>query len=144
MTDLPAWLPIAWAELGVTETAGAKSTARVLEYHKATGLSAADDETAWCGSFVAWVMQKAGVAYGRNNAARARSWETWGHAIDKPQIGCIAVLWRGSKTAATGHVGIVVGWDNGGNVYLLGGNQGNAVSVQRFNIAERVLSFRMA
>jgi len=69
----------------------------------------------------------------------ARSVETWGQ-MSGPDVGAVAVLWRGSPGAATGHVGFLLGHGSG-RVILLGGNQGNAVSVTTYP-EDRVVCYR--
>lgn len=66
-----------------------------------------------------------------------------GAQTSEPKQGDIVVLWRGSRDAATGHVGFFSGFDAAGNVLILGGNQDNKVSVEAFE-RNRVLSFRRA
>lgn len=138
------WLPIARRELGTREIRGTEHNPRVLEYHATTGLSADDDETPWCSSFVNWCIEEAGLK--GTNSARARSWETWGVEIDEPVEGCIAVLWRGSPDSRKGHVAFYVGpgpGRSGSSVHLLGGNQANAVKISAYP-SERVITYRMA
>lgn len=124
--------------VGVKEIRGAGlHNARILEYHGATGLGASDDETPWCSSFVNWCLRTAQVV--GTNSASARSFMLWGkRALPKP--GCIAVLWRGHRDSSSGHVGFYLGGADG-RVFLLGGNQGDAVSVAPFP-ASRVLDYR--
>jgi lysozyme family protein len=57
-----------------------------------------------------------------------------------PRLGCLAVLWRGDPTGPEGHVGFFLGADASG-VHLLGGNQGDRVSVEVFPRG-RVLGYR--
>lgn len=109
---------------------------RIVEYHATTG-QPGDDEIPWCSSFVNWCVQQAGGK--GTGSARARSWLGWGRP-DAPRPGTICVLWRGSPTSATGHVGFLLDHDEYG-VYLLGGNQGNRVSVRRYPKSQ-VLSYR--
>ena len=135
--EVPAWMEVAIAESGQREIPGPRHNERILEYHRWTSLQASDDETPWCSAFVNWCMGKAGFA-GTNSAA-ARSWLTWGQRIE-PRYGCIAVLWRGSPASAQGHVGFYVGEDDG-YISLLGGNQGDRVSIAKFP-KTRVLAFR--
>lgn len=130
------WLVIARKELGQKEIAGEQDNQRILEYHKATALKASDDETPWCSAFVNWVMQQVGVEGTRS--AAARSWLTWGKEIKEPKAGCIAVLRRGSGWK--GHVGFVVGCHDD-TIALLGGNQGDAVSVAWYPTS-KVLGYR--
>jgi uncharacterized protein (TIGR02594 family) len=70
-----------------------------------------------------------------------RSWLNYGKPLSKPVLGCIVVFWRGSKTGWSGHVGLVVGLDKAGNLMVLGGNQGDMVSIKPFG-KERVLGYR--
>lgn len=134
----PAWLPIAFGELGQRELAGAAHNARIIAYHATTTLKATSDEVAWCSAFLNWVMRQAGKS-GTGSAA-ARSWLKWGVTLPSPRLAAVAVLWRGDPASDQGHVGIVVGFDRD-HVWLLGGNQGDAVTVARFPRGQ-VLGFR--
>ena len=120
----PPWLAVAKREQGQTEIAGEKDNPRIVEYHAATSLKASDDETAWCSAFVNWVMLAAGQR--GTGRADARSWLEWGVEFKIPAYGCVVVLKRG--TGWQGHVGFFVGRRDG-LVGILGGNQGDAVSV---------------
>ena len=135
----PRWMEIANGELGQTEIAGPEDNPRIVAYHQATSLRAQDDETPWCASFVNWALRQAGLP--ATNSAAARSFEHWGRALDEPPLGCVVVLWRGSRSAPTGHVGFYAGEANDGGVLLLGGNQGNQVSVRSYP-RDRVLGYR--
>jgi uncharacterized protein (TIGR02594 family) len=135
--ELPKWMLIALAELGVTEEPGEKNNPRVLEYHGATSLKSTADDIPWCSAFLCWVMECARVASTRS--AAARSWADWGNAIQRPKFGAIAVLERG-KHAWQGHVGLYLDSD-ATKVYVLGGNQGDRVSVQSF-LKTQVISYR--
>ena len=131
---------IAYAELGVKETPGSENNSRILEYHSATKLKASDDMTPWCSAFVNWVCLQLGAP--KTNGANARSWLDWGEAIETPDVGDIVILNRGAD-AWTGHVGFVAEapkhYDF--NIKVLGGNQGDAVSVATYSKA-RVLGYR--
>lgn len=131
------WIEFAVGELGVTEAPGEADNPRIVEYHAATSLHSKDDETPWCSAFANWCMWKAGIE-GTKSAA-ARSWLRWGDRVE-PRFGCVVILWRGAPTSEQGHVGFYVKEDDS-NVYLLGGNQGDAVSVARYP-KTRVLGFR--
>ena len=100
-----------------------RSNPRVNEYLRTVGLS--DDETPWCSAFVNWCMGQAGMAgTGRGNA---RSWLHWGTPIADCRLGAVAVFRRG-QDRSRGHVAFYVG-DAGGQLLVLGGNQGNRVCV---------------
>lgn len=136
------WLQAAIAEIGVKEIAGAKHNPRVLEYGKAVSLSVTTDEVPWCSNFVSWCLWKAGI--GSTRSARARSYEAWGVSVRAaPAPGAIAVFWRGeSRSSGQGHVGFYMGGDPaGGRIAVLGGNQGDAVSLKVYATA-RLLDLR--
>lgn len=131
------WMTIAEREIGTKEIRGAKHNPRVIEYHAATDYSASDDETAWCASFVNWVLEQADMKGTRSPAAR--SFSSWG-VESKLQKGAVVVLKRGNSSWQ-GHVGFVDHWDES-YVYVLGGNQSNAVNVQSFP-RSKVIAVRM-
>jgi uncharacterized protein (TIGR02594 family) len=125
----PRWLALAWADLGVAETPGARHTERVLRYYADVGHpEIADDETAWCAAFAGSCLERAGIASTRS--LMARSYLAWGEPLDGFRHGAVAVL---SRTAdpALGHVGFLVG-ETEGHVVLLGGNQSDAITVEAF------------
>lgn len=138
--SLPAWLAIAEKELGISEKIGSAHNPRILEYHKATSLMATTDETPWCSAFANWVMRQVGIQ-GTTSAA-ARSWLKWGAELDSkhPAFGCIVVLSRGNNPAQ-GHVGFYCGSTTPDTIRVLGGNQGDKVSIVNFK-KTGVLSYR--
>jgi uncharacterized protein (TIGR02594 family) len=65
----------------------------------------------------------------------------WGGvSLNFPVYGCVVVLWRGSREGVLGHVGFFVGMQDQ-NLLLLGGNQGNEVSIRPYP-KQRVLGLR--
>lgn len=54
-------------------------------------------------------------------SALARSWLEWGESLDRPQLGCVAVLHRGDPQDWRGQVGFFLRADHE-HVFLLGGN----------------------
>lgn len=120
------WYTIAKGELGQREIKGAKHNPRIVEYHQTTTLKGSTDEIPWCSSFVNWCMAKAG--YRGTRSAAARSWGEWGQRITSPIPGCIVVMTR----KGGGHVGFYHGQDSYG-LHILGGNQGDAVTVAKFD-----------
>jgi uncharacterized protein (TIGR02594 family) len=126
------WMLTASGELGQTEIHGKRANPQIMRYFSASRFWGKDDsgaENAWCASFVAWVMKQHGyepVAH----AYRALSWMSFGKAIDKPVMGSIAIKKRGR---GGGHVGFVVGQSSTGKyLFILGGNQGDSVSIARY------------
>jgi uncharacterized protein (TIGR02594 family) len=140
MTTLEKFLLKALAEYGTYEFSGAKHNSRILEYHATTTLKATTDEIAWCSSFVNWVVQGCGLV--PTESAAARSWMYWGKATEKPVFGCIVVLDRRSKdNPNAAHVGFFIR-ELGVNIFVLGGNQGNSVSIYVYP-KSRVLGYRV-
>lgn len=139
---LPPWLTFAVHELfkGVKEIRGGENP-RILFYHEHTKLKATEDEVPWCSAFANACMYNSGFA-GTYSAA-ARSWVEWGEQVTEYSdewMGCLAVLWRGSPDSWQGHVGFVVNMDDK-FVWLLGGNQKDAVTVSRYP-RNQILSLR--
>lgn len=124
-------IDIAYQELErqVHEFPGAAVNPRIaLYYNSLDGSSPNDDDVAWCSYFVNFCFTKAG----RNGTgkANARSWLAWGSPVTgAPQRGDIAVFWRVKKDSWQGHVGFFVGM-SGDKLLILGGNQGDAVSIR--------------
>jgi uncharacterized protein (TIGR02594 family) len=134
----PAWLQAAWAELGVREIPGDANAPEILRYFRDAGDDDVKAETTpWCAAFVGAMLKRAGIA--GTGSLLARSYIEWGTALDEARLGAIAVFSRGDDPT-TGHVGFVLG-EADGKLYLLGGNQGDAVSVAAFD-ASRLLGLR--
>ena len=135
----PAWMAEARALVGLKEIVGSKHEPRIVQFFADAGHPwVKDDETAWCAAFVNAMLKRAGID-GTGSLA-ARSFLQWGEKLDKPRVGCIAVFWRGSKNSWQGHVGFYVG-EEGSNILVLGGNQGNAVSIAKYP-KSRLLGYR--
>jgi uncharacterized protein (TIGR02594 family) len=132
----PKWLTRARAFVGLKEVPGKATAPLISKWLVMLKAWWRDDETPWCGVFVAAVMRLEGFdpppAW-----YRARAWLDWGSTIREPALGCIAIFARGGA----GHVGFVVGNDEAGRLMVLGGNQGNAVSIAPFD-RSRVLGYR--
>lgn len=136
---MPAWLDVAEQELGQCEIAGEQDNPRILEYYAKAGFpEIKHDETAWCAAFANFCLAESGLP--TTGSLMARSFLGYGKKIAQPEKGCIVVLKRG-KDPSQGHVGF---WshEKDGRVFLLGGNQGDKVSVASFSKAN-VLDYRM-
>jgi len=140
--NAPRWLQVLLAEHGVKETPGPKSTPRIDLYHAATsgGVPPQGDETSWCSSACCFAMEQSHVRSTRSKAAI--SWLTWGVGIQVPRLGCVTVLHREDpRNPNAAHVALWLA-TIGDRVVLLGGNQGNAVSIVPY-AAARVMAFRV-
>lgn len=129
------------AHLGVQEWPGATDNPQVMEFFKEAGASwVQHDETPWCAAFVGAVLAESGLqGTGRLNA---RSYTEWGVPVTMrdAQPGDVVVLWRKHPDAAEGHVAFFASM-SGDRVTLLGGNQGDKVSLAEFPTS-RIIAIR--
>jgi uncharacterized protein (TIGR02594 family) len=130
MTE-PLWLKLARDNIGVREIPGPKHSTVILRWLERLGSWIREDETPWCGTFVAAMLQEAGQPV-ITHYKRARAWAEYGARLQVQVLspGAIMVFWRGSPTGPFGHVGFYVGED-ATHYHILGGNQSNEVNIQR-------------
>ena len=101
------------------------------------------DEVPWCSSFVnavAWML-----TLPRSGSAAARSWLAVGLPVESlPQavVGFDVVVFKRGTNPALGHVGFYGGHTDT-QVFCLGGNQGNAVSLAAFPVRDLVAIRRL-
>ena len=138
------WVAVGRSKIGTFEIKGAKHNPVIVAMwelaFQATNqkLWIKDDETAWCGGFAAYCLAKANLSkHIPKDFYRAKAWAEAGTSLNKPAYGCIVVFARNGG----GHVGIVVGKDQKGNIMVLGGNQSDAVNIKPFAV-DRVLAYR--
>jgi uncharacterized protein (TIGR02594 family) len=145
MTE-PAWLRAARSQIGMREIRGPQHSPGVMGMVARAkgwlGITVRDDETAWCGTFVAACLATAGFTPPKGAiGARAKWWASWGidvsSASTRPPLGALAVFGRDGG----GHVGFVTAVYPDGDLDILGGNQGNAVNIRRFP-RERLIAVR--
>jgi uncharacterized protein (TIGR02594 family) len=159
---MSTWLPIDVAAeyLGRKEVIGPKSDPAILAMLQLDNKWPTDDATPWCSAFVSWCAYHAG--YERSTSLRARSWigvghEEWtagsGFAFDfsNLMVGDVLIFSRGRWSPgpevikAPGHVAFFTGkWGTVGDdvgMDVLGGNQGNKVSIKTYR-ASRLLAVR--
>lgn len=137
----PIWIATAKRFIGLKEIPGPKHNPIIVEWAKDVSSGAvADDETAWCGTFVGAMLSECNLPLPKNPLS-ARGYLSLSKVLDKPAVGCIVVFWRDSPKGWTGHVGFVLGKDKSGRLMVLSGNQGNAVTVAPYT-TERLLGYR--
>ena len=126
-----------WAGTGVSEGTAA-GLAKVREYFAATDSGITRMEP-WCGGFVAFCLQNAGVQPVAGGA-RAANWKKWGTVSllggnpDVPK-GAVVVLTPTPGSQRSGHVGFFsrfLSVDEKPRVELLGGNQSDTVQLSVF------------
>ena len=124
------WMPYARTLIGVREVPGKGNSATIMAWAKKLGakilgITYAADAVPWCGLFAAHVMDHVDIAP-PPIAVRASAWSAWGRKLLSPRPGCILTFTR----EGGGHVGFYVGEDDT-HFHVLGGNQGDAVSITR-------------
>lgn len=121
-------LATALAEVGTIDRDRGNISPRVLEYLTAASLVAHDGRPPyWGGAFLAWCAIKSGMVppVGAGNPA---AWGEWASPLSDPIPGSVVVL-TGSRVGSS-HVAIVVR-RHAGRIYVVGGDHGGAVNIQR-------------
>lgn len=144
LRGLPRTISLAIAELGVKEVVGKGSNKTIIGWRDELNLAGAkvegysDDDIPWCGLFTAIVAfrRMKNPAEVVKNPLWARNWVRYGVKPAKPGLGDILVFERGSG----GHVGFYVAEDATA-YHVIGGNQGNKVSITRV-AKNRCIAFR--
>ena len=131
-----AWLLEAKKHIGLKETVGANHNPVIQAWLKDLGAWWKDDETPWCGVFVAHCLKTAGRDIPKN-WFRAKEYENYGLKLKQPAYGCIATFTR----EGGGHVGFVVGETEDGQLLIQSGNQSNGVNIRAFP-KSRATSYR--
>ena len=132
--ELP-WIAEARKHIGLSEIPGKNHNPVIRNWLISLKAWWQDDETPWCGTFAAHCCRQGGRDVPQH-WYRARAWADAGTRLSRPVYGCLAVFSR----EGGGHVGFVVGQDGNGNLLVLGGNQGNKVSIAAFP-RSRVLAY---
>ena len=136
--NAPKVLVEAFKLIGIKELLGKDNNPKIIAWAKELGLEKTyvADEIPWCGLFIAYVCHKANKEVVKN-PLWARNWSKWGTKQDTAMLGDILVFERGANS---GHVGIYVGEDKTA-YHVLGGNQGDAVSIVRI-LKKRCIAIR--
>lgn len=139
---------IAERYIGTKEVFGKIDNPLILAMLKLDNDWPKNDETPWCSGFMNWICWHLRVA--RSKSLMARSWLNVGYAIDLEDATPgwdVVILKRGSGKQpgpnvinAPGHVGFFAGVE-GNKVLLLGGNQGDSVSISGY-AKSRILGVR--
>lgn len=136
-TELQKVYKTACAEIGTMEIIGPKHNHRIIAYHSSTTLAASQDEVPWCASFVCWCLEQNGIK--STKSAAAKSYLLWGERCEQAEQGCVVVASRGEgkfHVAFFSHAS-----DDGGTIYLLGGNQNNSVNISGYPLT-KILAYR--
>lgn len=131
---IPAHLVEAFKNVGLAEIVGKKHHPKILLWLKTLKAWWAEDETPWCGTFVAHCLRTAGFEVPKG-WYRAKDYALYGEGCHTSSIpfGAICVKSR----QGGGHVFFAVAQSRDGQtIYGLGGNQGNKVSIVPFKLKE--------
>lgn len=123
----PRWLQTARRYIGIKEIPGRKHNSFISDWLAKLGAWWRDDETPWCGTFVAECIKQAGLPL-PEHWYRAKAWAGYGSNLRSTRVapGAILVFAR----TGGGHVGFYVSEDRT-HYHVLGGNQGNAVNIAK-------------
>ena len=143
-------LDVAQTYIGMREVAGSKSNPGILAMLQRTAAWPAGDDVPWCSAFIHEISRLLNLE--QTHSLRARSWLRVGQHVPlkraRPGFDLV-VLMRGGGSQpgpdvidAPGHVGFFVDQTpDGTGLKILGGNQGDQVSIATFP-ASRLLDIR--
>jgi uncharacterized protein (TIGR02594 family) len=151
-------MKVAFGELisNIRELEDPAENQRIVQYlnscdNSIASMNANSDETNWCSAFVNWCVESTGIS--GTNSAWALDWLNWGMQAN-PTRGTIAVFKRfvrneKGEIETYGHVGFYLGVDpdDSSKIVILGGNQGNQVSIKSYptnNESYRLMGYRKA
>jgi uncharacterized protein (TIGR02594 family) len=120
--------------IGIRERAGATNASPTIMRWKRNVIPSTKDDGqfAWCGIFAHNMLLETGYpTLPVAEAAGARNYQRLGEPVSEPQLGDLAIFRRG--TGWQGHVAFVIRVDAFGDVWVLGGNQSNAVSIAKYS-----------
>lgn len=126
LLDAFPWMELALRKKGLHERDDNRDLRLFL---KSDGATLGDPASApWCGDFVeTCIAVTLPSAILPGNPYLARNWLKFGQTVE-PCFGSILVFWRKQLAGTEGHVGFYYSED-ADNYHVLGGNQGNKVSV---------------
>ena len=133
MSQLPElkWIAEARKHIGLKEIKGSRHNPTILSWLQRLKAWWHEDESAWCGTFVAYCLDMAGVPFPKH-WYRALDYLSYGTKLYKPAYGCVAV----KKRKGGGHVCFVVGTTKDGKLACLGGNQNDGVCIAYYDASE--------
>lgn len=128
--DRPLWLIEALRWLDEKEARGDVDNPHILEWAREEGGSIAQefrhDAIPWCALFANMVLTKTG--FRGTETLWALDFANWGQKVSGPAVGAFVPMSR----PGGGHIAIVVGRDQHGNLMCVGGNQDDAVNIKPF------------
>lgn len=133
---MPAWMDDAFRHRGMREIPGKAHNPIIIKWLKSLKAWWSEDETPWCGTFVAHSLREAGITPPKH-WYRAKGYLDYGTPVNKANIPFGAICVKG-RTGG-GHVFFAVAKSPDGRIiYGLGGNQSNCVNITSFKIEELI------
>jgi uncharacterized protein (TIGR02594 family) len=125
--------------VGTREQPGAGDNPVILSWAKEQGgeigKEYTHDSIPWCALFANQCLMQAGLK--GTGTLWALDFAKWGVGLSGPAVGALAPM----KRNGGGHIPIVVGRDQHGNIMCVGGNQSDAVTIAAFDPG-RVVAWR--
>lgn len=131
----PLWLEAGIKLLGVHEGLGSKDNQEIIDWAKDEGGEIAKefnhDSIPWCALFANHILTKVGLKGTETLWALdfAGNWPCI--RLAAPAVGAFAPM----KRSGGGHIMVIVGKDQHGNIMGLGGNQSDAVTIAPFAVS---------
>jgi uncharacterized protein (TIGR02594 family) len=125
----PVWIRWARQHLGQKEVPGPGDNPVIAAWYHLTTLDKSmwHDATAWCAVFINAALMLNNIKTIRS--ARAVDWMEWGETADTPQKGDVVVFeWADGSH----HVAFYLADAGNGRIQVIGGNQGDAVTITTF------------
>jgi uncharacterized protein (TIGR02594 family) len=129
------WIVEAKKHIGLREIPGVKHNSTIIDWLKKLKAYWLEDETPWCAVYVSNCFKVCELSI-PTYWMRAKAYAESGVKLDKPISGCVVVFER----KGGGHVGFLMGKTSDGFLSVLGGNQGNAVTIAKFD-TQRVVGY---
>ena len=130
LPELP-WIAEARKHVGQKEIKGPKHNPVIMGWIKYLRGWFTNDETPWCGTFVAYCLTVCGIGIPKH-WYRALDYLNYGTPLPKPAYGCVAIKTR----KGGGHVCFVVGKTPDGRLVCLGGNQSDMVCYAIYRVTD--------
>lgn len=128
----PLWLEAGIKLIGLREGVGKSDNKTIIDWALSEGGDIAKDYThdsiPWCALFANHILTKVGLKGTETLWALDFAGKWPSIKLAGPAVGAFAPMLRNGG----GHIGVVVGKDQHGNIMLLGGNQNDAVTIAPF------------
>lgn len=131
----PLWLEAGISLIGTKEGAGTKDNQSIINWAKDEGGNIAaeytHDSIPWCALFANHILTKVGL----KGTETLWALDFAGHWPSVKLIGPAVGAFAPMKRTGGGHITVVVGKDQHGNIMGLGGNQADAVNIEPFAVS---------